>query len=564
MCKKTALIGVLFVIILGQVDCGRQINREAVVPLTGIVTSQKEGAMEGVLVTAQRVGGSIAVTVDSDKQGRYTFPASRLTPGDYQLTIRAVGYEADNPNMIATVADSKTTEFDIRLDKTSNLAAQLSDAEWLDSVPGTEQQKDIFFNCVHCHSLSLALESNHNEAEFRSVIVRMRNYLTPATLTVPIPKLHRSGSRPLDVVLAKFLSSVDLSTRSKLDYKLKTFPRPTGNDTKVVITEYTIPYPDWQPHDAALDSDGMVYFTDFSSPRFGQLDPRTGKVTVWEDLNKKWGYRQQGFQCMQFDSKGNPWIARHSENGIAEFDRKTGKFINYSVPPSAGGNAHTTTDFLAITHDDQYVWFKDSGNLLMYRLDVATGKFNRYVPYPNYHPPYSVGNGLKGPKPLGHNIYGVSVDSKGNCYFADMAGGNIGKVDAQTGKITLFPTPTPNSGPRRTHMDPKDRLWFAEYWAGKIGMFDTKTNQFHEWTIPLPWYGPYDAVLDKDGYVWTGGMPSDFVFHFNPKTGVWDKYLLPRLGVNIRRVSVINSTTPPTFLIGENHQARIAKIELLN
>ncbi|MGH9356605.1 MAG: virginiamycin B lyase family protein, partial [Terriglobia bacterium] len=360
-----------------------------------------------------------------------------------------------------------------------------------------------------------------------------------------------------------FLSSVDASSGAASDFKLKTFPRPAGDDTRAIITEYAIPYVDWQPHDAALDSDGMIYFTDFSSPRFGRLDPRTGKVTEWEDMNKAWGYRQQGFQCMQYDSKGNPWIARHSENGITEFDRKTGKFINYSVPPSAGGNARTTTDFLAVTHDDKYVWFKDSGNLWMYRLDVASGKFDRYVPFPNYHPAHNVGNGLKGPKPIGHGIYGVSVDSKGNCYFADMAGGNIGKVDPQTGKVTLFPTPTVNSGPRRTHMDSQDRLWFAEYWAGKIGMFDTKTNQFHEWSVPVPWYGPYDAVFDKNGYVWTGGMASDFVLRFNPSTGVWNRYLLPRLGVNIRRVSIDNSTPSPTLWMGENHQARIAKIELL-
>ena len=562
MLKKTSMQIMVFAMIFVTLGIGRPAN-SARVGLTGLVTSQAEGPMEGVLVSAERVGGTITVTVDTNKQGRYTFPSNRLTPGEYQLAIRAAGYDAATARMTVAVSDNKTAEFDIKLEKTKALAAQLSDAEWLESVHGTEREKDVFFNCVHCHSLSLALQSNHNEAEFLSIIVRMRNYLTPSTLAVPIPKLHQSGSRPSDIVLAKFLSSVDLSSKPPLDFKLKTFPRPTGDDTKAIITEYDVPYTDWQPHDAVLDSDGMVYFTDFSSPRFGRLDPHTGKVTEWEDLDKRWGYRQQGFQCMQFDSKGNPWIARHSENGISEFDRKTGKFINYSVPPSAGGNARTTTDFLAITHDDKYVWFKDSGNLLMYRLDLATGKFDRYNPYPNYHPAYSVGNGRKGPKPLGHNIYGVSVDSKGNCYFADMAGGNIGKVDAQTGKITIFPTPTPNSGPRRTHVDSQDRLWFAEYWAGKIGMFDTRTDRFHEWAVPIPWFGPYDAVLDKDGYVWTGGMASDFVLRFNLKTGVWNKYLLPRLGVNIRRVSVNNSTTPPAFWIGENHQAKIAKIEML-
>ncbi len=39
--------------------------------------------MEGVLVTAKKAGSTIATTVVTDKDGRYSFPASRLEPGDY-------------------------------------------------------------------------------------------------------------------------------------------------------------------------------------------------------------------------------------------------------------------------------------------------------------------------------------------------------------------------------------------------------------------------------------------------------------------------------------------------
>ena len=49
--------------------------------LTGTVTSTKEGAMEGVLVTAKKDGSTMSVTVVSDDKGRYSFPEGRLTPG---------------------------------------------------------------------------------------------------------------------------------------------------------------------------------------------------------------------------------------------------------------------------------------------------------------------------------------------------------------------------------------------------------------------------------------------------------------------------------------------------
>ena len=47
--------------------------------LTGVVTSDKEGPMEGVLVSARL--GTVTTTVVTDKSGRYTFPSGRLTPG---------------------------------------------------------------------------------------------------------------------------------------------------------------------------------------------------------------------------------------------------------------------------------------------------------------------------------------------------------------------------------------------------------------------------------------------------------------------------------------------------
>src|SRR5580693_8824711 len=63
--------------------------------LTGQVSSAEEGAMEGVLVSAQKDGSTIRTTVVTDAQGRYAFPAARLEPGAYRISIRAVGYELD-------------------------------------------------------------------------------------------------------------------------------------------------------------------------------------------------------------------------------------------------------------------------------------------------------------------------------------------------------------------------------------------------------------------------------------------------------------------------------------
>jgi len=120
--------------------------------LTGVVTSAADGALEGVLVSARKAGSTITITVVTNQQGRYRFPESRLTPGTYTLGIRAVGYDLDSPTT-ATVAAHQPATADLRVGKAADIAAQLSNAQWIASVPGTDQQKAILRPCSHCHTL---------------------------------------------------------------------------------------------------------------------------------------------------------------------------------------------------------------------------------------------------------------------------------------------------------------------------------------------------------------------------------------------------------------------------
>jgi len=199
---------------------------------------------------------------------------------------------------------------------------------------------------------------------------------------------------------------------------------------------------------------------------------------------------------------------------------------------------------------DGKVWLQNNGFASVHRLDPATGRMENFIPFQD---PKEGEN---------HNIYDVVPDSHNNAYFTDFANEHIGRIDAQTGKVELWPTPTHGSGPRRGQMDAQDRLWFGEYRGNRIGMFDTKTRQFQEWLAPTPWSAPYDVVMDKQGFAWTGSMTTDRVLRLDPKTGRFIEYLLPR-STNIRRVFVDNSTNPPTFWTGSNHGASIVKLEPL-
>src|SRR5579871_4233668 len=97
--------------------------------LSGIVRSAGEGPMEGVLVSAKKMGSTITTTVVTDAAGRYRFPRNRLAPGPYTLRIRAASYELDGSGTIELSPNQPATA-DLNLRQAKNLAVQLTNAEW--------------------------------------------------------------------------------------------------------------------------------------------------------------------------------------------------------------------------------------------------------------------------------------------------------------------------------------------------------------------------------------------------------------------------------------------------
>lgn len=561
MRTKMALLILLtgLLAILPQVEARpARAQNQTLAALSGKVTSQEEGAMEGVVVSAKRDGSTMTVSVISDKQGHFGFPANRLEPGHYSLAIRAVGYDLDGPGA-ADVAAHKNANVDLKLVKTKDLASQLTNAEWLMSIPGTDAQKVSFLlgNCINCHTLKRPISSKFTADEFVQVITRMKSYTQTSEplkpQRSPQSEIDRSV-RPEDYrSLANYLATVNLSSTSTWEYPLKTLPRPTGRSTHVIITEYGLPRPTIMPHDAIVDEHGSVWYSDFGDQDLGRLDPKTGKVTQWPVPKPKADF-PEGMLDIEEAKDGTIWLGMMSQGGLARFDPKTEQFRIYKAPevmnddgtPKNGVRMREVTLQYAV---DGKIWTtEDNGEIA--RFDVNTGKYERVEP-------------LKGTSLTPYGIYGIAADSHNNLYFAEISHGHVGRIDAKTMKVSLWPIPTPNSRPRRIEMDAQDRLWVAEYGSNKIALFDTKTEKFTEWEMPTKWTWPYYVTPDKNGELWTGGMNTDRVVRVNPKTGETVEYLMPR-DTNIRRVFVDNTTTPVTFWTGSNHGASIVKVEPLD
>jgi streptogramin lyase len=535
------------------------------VVLRGVVSSQQEGLMEGVVVSVRRDGANFTVSVVSDAQGKYSFPRSHVEPGKYSLTIRAVGYDLNSPGSVE-ITEGKTTNEDLKLEKTKDLASQLSSLEWAMSAPGTTDQKDKVIyqtvSCAYCHAWERIMKSNHTPDEFVDLITRMQKYYTDGS-AVSRDNRGRGQPGPSDQVaaadqntiwgrepfgvpkkeLAEYLATVNLSGgKTAWPFEMKTLPRPKGKATRVIITQYDMPRPDTVAHDLDLDSGGTVWYTDESRMFFGKMNPKTGKFTEYALPPVPPG-NLPGARDIQVDRDGNIWFPRRIANAAIVLTKFNPKTEEVSTIEGVG------TQFMALGPEGK-IWAGWT------RVDPKTMKVEATYGWeksPNIPP---------GP----HRQYVdlTVVNSKGNPYAPDIGGSYIIGIDAKTGEARFWQVPTPRSSPRRGRMDSQDRYWFAEYTGDKIGMFDTRTEKFQEWPMLRKYTTPYAvSAPDKNGYVYATSNMSERLIRLDPKTGEIVEYQMPT-EFDSKKIAFDPTTNRSTLWMCNTRTARMMKVEPLD
>jgi virginiamycin B lyase len=532
---------------------GLHAQSPASVALSGRVSSTAEGLMEGVLVTARKPGSNVAVTVVSDAQGRYRFPVSHLAPGSYGLAIRAAGYDlASAPNVTVTVG--KTASDDLRLVPAKDLEDQLTNGEWMISAPGSDADRIGLLECTTCHTLQRVVDSYHTAADFRNfVLPRMAGYANQSFWLKPQPYISKRTNGPYHFAadLPEFLASINQSSGPR-KWPLKTYPRPKGASTHIIVTTYTIPDRLAQPHDVVGTPDGMIWYSDFGQQFLGELNPRTGAITEIPVPANKPGYLTGALE-VDADPSGNLWLANLYQGAIDRFDLKTRTFTTYPMAP-ADHPDYTQDSMVMPIHSnvDGYVWTNNQDNRTFWQLDPSTGAWHSFGPL--FYPDKKV-----------FSAYGMVSDDHNSLWLLDFGAASIAHLDPKTGAFKIIPTPTADSHPRRGRVDDRTGLlWFAEFGANRVGSYDTRADNgvITEYVMPTPWDSPYDAVSDKNGNVWAGSTVTDRVSRLDPATGHVIEYELP-ISTNIRRVWIDNSTNPVTFWTGSNHGAAIEELQPL-
>jgi streptogramin lyase len=525
--------------------------------LSGRVSSARESRMEGVLVTAKRVGSTMSTTVVSGADGSYSFPQGRLQAGKHEVTIRATGYVMPAATIDVPAGGNGRLDLALTPANVLELALQMTDPEWLASYPLDDQTKfEMFRDCSRCHTLQRPSFSRYNAEQLAWVMKRMVYSAgsSPMTFQLPGPQSATWGRAewgepsPLHRQQAEAVSKINLH-KGMWQYELKTLPRPKGPETQVVYTTWQLPAT-YRPHDTRIGKDGMIYFNHFNDNALGRLNPKTGETKQW-----RWPYRAKegsfaptGARTMMGpDHKGRFYIGNQAQDGLVVFDPATEQFT--FVDPPGGGEMID----VSASHVDGHGWRTEGG--AAYRINLETWE----------HTPF------KGARPL--VAYDIAADTKNNLFGASRNGRYVWRVDRATGQVAYYDIPDqPRSvggngtGMRRGITDAQDRLWWGGYDGNFVGMLDPKQPAGKEMTLyPMPpWFFPYDAHHDNQGYTWTGGIYNDRVARLNVKTGTWNVYLLP-YEANIRDIDLQPASGGGLsgLWLGHTHQALITLVEPL-
>jgi len=520
--------------------------------LTGTVSSEREGNMEGVLVSAKRTGSTITTTVVTDDQGRYAFPASRMQPGHYDISIRAIGYRPAVP-IAVDIADGSPTSTDIQLEPVTaprDLGLQMNNAEWRLSMPAPG------LNCVNCHTLHRIVYSNYTSDQWMQVIPRMGTYVNnahPLTPQAVLPGPRTDEQAPFDEErvrrVADYIAEINLSSgREVWDYPLQTMPRPTGRATRVIITTYDLPRPETMAHDAITTPDGRAWYSDFGHQYIGSIDPETGEVTEYRFPVLK-PRNAKGFLQIDADAEGNVWGAGMHQGLVGKVDGDTGEITVYPIPGEWQSN-NTQESMISpeFSYVDGKVWTNNQDMGAILRLDVATGQFEDFGP-----PTDANGVTVRG--------YGQRADANNDLYIFQMRGQEIAHIDGETREVKIYKTPFDRTRPRRGRVASNGTVWFALNGANGIARFDPQTQAIQQWILPIKDVNPYDATPTDSGEAWTGGEYTDLAVRFIPEAEEFVAYLMP-IQIDMRRVFFDNARN--TFWVGSNNTPHVLRVEPLD
>lgn len=569
--------------------------------LTGMVKSGQGEKMAGVTVSAKAAGSSVTTSVFTDADGNYYFP--RLASGQYRVWSQAVGYDGSRMElqMMGSVQHQSFT-----LKTLDDFSMQLTGDQWLAALPEDSREdrrmKEVLrLDCVGCHSPAFPLQNRFDEKGWASIITLMSRETGAGRPPMGLDQPPMPAVNYFKPELAAYLAKMRGPGASPMKFKAR--PRPTGEAALAVVTEYDVPLPeggypehdgsDWSfgtpaktgdVHDAQIDFNGNLWFTDWSpnmTRTIGKIDGKTGVVKDFKVPGPN-GFAAATHAIVR-DESGTLWFNVKTGDNIntghlARLDPNTEKIEVFSPPsgmPSVG-------DFLDWDGKGN-IWVAAGGGesrLGMLRFEPKTQKFTFYKS--DISSGTDAGNA---------GIYGVTGDSEGNGWSSRYSSDLESKADYETGKVEEVQLPKRpdeglftdkerkvfamegessfswgvpwGQGPRRPGGDKHgDAVWVPGWWSHNLMKIDIHTSKvIKEYPMPLADGGSYMAQVDKDHVVWVNYQNSGTISKFDPKNEKWIIYTLPSLGLETHQIGVFDHDGPTQIAVADERNSKIDRVQ---
>jgi virginiamycin B lyase len=313
-------------------------------------------------------------------------------------------------------------------------------------------------------------------------------------------------SSPLVSNSQKILNSnTTISDSNNQNITLKEYPVPEGSRPRDVAPATSMPYVNNNVSMNLLKD--IVWYTAQSSGELGKLNISTGEISHIF-LGK--GSAPHGVIA---GPDGPPWITDEGLNAIVRVDIFTENVTIYPLPQRAGYANLNTAAF----DKNGILWFTGQSGIYG-RLFPSTGVIDIFD------------------APKGTGPYGITNTPDGSIYYASLAGNYVGRVDTNTGKVTILEPLTPEQGSRRVWSDSDGNIWVSEWNAGQLGKYDPQTAQWKEWKLPGDNPKPYAVYVDIKDKVWISDFGSNSIYMFDPLNETFIKLEIPSPEANVRQI----------------------------
>jgi len=282
---------------------------------------------------------------------------------------------------------------------------------------------------------------------------------------------------------------------------------PSHARAQVAVQAYALPSGGGFPHDVAVGSDGIVWYTAQRDGKLGRLDPATGKVDL---ISLGAGAAPHG---VVVGPDGAPWVTEGGHNSIVRVDPKTLQVKAWQLPAARGYVNLNTAAF----DNRGRIWFTGQ-NGIYGRLDPKTGAMQVWD------------------APRGFGPYGIAATPDGVVYYASLAGSYIARLDSETGTATVIEPPTRNQGARRVWSDSKGLIWVSEWNSGNVSRYDPRSGAWKTWRLPGERPRAYAVYVDDRDMVWLSDWGANAMVRFDPATERFESFPSDKSGANVRQI----------------------------